>query len=169
MPWRAIACPGCEPAHLSRVVELSPLPSPDQFPDTIIQCAVCLSILAAGITDCETCKAAGVGVLDAPAPDLESPAAELERLEAAAAPGPRVLKDAPFDDSKEFEELRIIEVEPPPPPAPRVELPPPPPPLRAYTHSETCGSCGRLPELHQELGGPLEHPFQPIARAPEGL
>lgn len=33
---------------------------------------------------------------------------------------------------------------------------------------EPCGSCGRLPELHQNHGGPLSHDYQPqqIARAP---
>ena len=39
-------------------------------------------------------------------------------------------------------------------------IPPPLPPSRIYTAAETCASCGRLPELHEDRGGPIGHAYQ---------
>ena len=41
----------------------------------------------------------------------------------------------------------------------RAPIPAPAPPLRAYSHTEACISCGRLPELHESHGGPIGHAY----------
>ena len=51
----------------------------------------------------------------------------------------------------------------------RAPIPPPLPPLRAYNAGETCRNCGRLPELHQDHGGPIGHNHESQMRFFVGL
>lgn len=104
------------------------------------RCSVCLSVLADLDTPCETCAQAG-RVLDSP----ES----LYAAQAAAAT-PSAVAETVYDAPRISNAIN------------RAPLSPPAAPPRTYLPSEVCRSCGRLPELHAKMGGPLDHSFEPL-------
>lgn len=139
-------------------------------------CSVCLSPIADLDKPCTACVVAG-RLPAAPGFDPQADFAHLAnaRLKPVAHP-----LDAPAADISAAE-LAIYErvkarLTPPAPAPVRAAVPtvgnsinraplPDPIPTGAHTYRNTCQTCGRLPDLHMNHGGPLQHLF--IALPPE--
>ena len=121
------------PERVPGVVEATP-------PVAIGNCSVCLGPIYDLDAPCETCIQAGRLTPDASPADLHAAQSDAAHPYAQAP----TIHDAP----------RISNA------TTRAPIPAPDPPSRAYTASETCRSCGRLPELHVSHGGPIGHVFE---------
>lgn len=121
-------------------------------------CSVCMAIIEDLDAPCPACVAAG-RLAGTPAPGHGADIAELRRAHDLAPAAVVHPLDAP-GATPTIETVREV--------VPRMSnsinrapLPPSPPPARVYRADETCNSCGRLAELHEDRGGPIGHGFQP--------
>lgn len=131
------------------------------------RCSICLAVIPDLDKPCPTCVESG-RLSPTPPAGHGSDIAELQRARSGPggipAPNPALDRalaslDVP-GSTPPIETVTVVD-------APRISnaikrapVPPPLPPARVYTADETCRSCGRIAELHQDRGGPLGHSYE---------